>query len=253
MTRVWVIAQGSFREAVRSRIFVNLLVLVALMVLGGVVIDAGSIGDTGRLFHDIAHAAISISGSMIALFVGIQLVATDIERKTLHVFLARPVTRFELVIGKFLGLAGVLAVNTLLATVVYCLVALGGNSTALTAAGVVSILFLYLQFLVVGAIAMMFSTLSGTTTAAVYSIALYMVGRLGNELARMAEQSSRDMFYRVAAIARTVIPDLTRFDLSPHVALPGAGALTLAALYALLWSLALLLIGTFAFGYRDLK
>ncbi|MBN2360440.1 MAG: ABC transporter permease [Deltaproteobacteria bacterium] len=253
MTRVWVIAQGAFREAVRSKVFVNLLVLVGLMVLGGVIIDAGSIGDAGRLYHDIAHAAISISGSMVALFVGIQLVAADIERKTLHLLLARPVTRLELVVGKFLGLAGVLAVNTAIAALIYCLVALGGTTTALTLAGLVSILFLYFQFLVVGAISTMFSTLSGTTTAAVYSIALFTLGRLGGELTRMAERSSRDVFHQVAALARVAIPDLTRFDISPHVALPAVGTLGLAMLYALVWSLALLLLGAFAFSFRDLK
>jgi Cu-processing system permease protein len=253
MTRVWVIAQGAFREAVRSKIFVNLLVLIGLMTLGSVVIDAGSLGDAGRLYHDLSHAVISISGSMIALFVGIQLVASDIERKTLHVLLARPVTRFELVAGKFLGLAGVLAVNIAIATVVYCVVAIGSSAIALTASGVISILFLYLQFLVVGAIAMMFSTLSGTTTAAVYSIAMFTIGRLGNELTHLAQRSSNDVFHGVATLARLAIPDLTRFDISPHVALPSASTLGLAALYALAWSLALLLLGAFAFGFRDLK
>jgi len=253
MTRVWVIAQGAFREAVRSKIFVNLLVLVGLMVLGGVVIDAGSLGDSGRLYHDIAHAAISLSGSMVALFVGIQLVASDIERKTLHVLLARPVTRLELVTGKYLGLAGVLAVNTAIAAAVYALVAVGGKWTVLTMPGLISILFLYFQFLVVGAMSVMFSTLSGTTTAAVYSIALFAIGRLGNELAVLAQRSSRDVFHGVAAVARVLIPDLTRFDLSPHIALPSAATLGLAIVYSVLWSLALLLLGTFAFSFRDLK
>jgi len=165
IVRVGVIAASAFREAVRSKVFLNLMAMLVILLIGGLVIDAGAIGDTGRVFNNIAHTVISISGSMLALFVGVNLIASDLERKTLHVVLARPVSRLEVVVGKFLGLAAVLAVNTAAAVVVYTFTSLVavGQWTTLSAAGVVAVAFLYLEFLVVAAVAVMFSTLSGTS------------------------------------------------------------------------------------------
>jgi len=253
--RIVVIAEAAFREAVRSRIFLNLLALLALLLLGGVVVDAGAIGDTGRVFNNIAHTAISISGSMIALFVGVNLIAADLERKTLHLILARPVSRFEVVLGKYLGLAGVLAVNTLAALLVYSFTAIIaiGQWTTLSLAGVVSIAALYLQFLVVAAIAVMFSTLSSTTTATVFSLMLYVVGRLGDQMHLLAARAGASSFGTISAVFRVIIPDLTRFDLDPNAALPSASALGLMLLYTLLWSSALVTLGGFILSHRDLK
>lgn len=254
LTRIWVIATGSFREAVRTKVFLNLLGLSFLILVGGVAVDAGALGDAGRIYHDIAHAAISISGSMVAIFVGVHLIATDIERKTLHVLLARPVHRFEIVLGKYLGLAGVLGVNTAIATLLYSVVALGGVATSLNPAGILSIAILYCQFLVVAAIAIMFSTLSGTTTASIFSVMLYVVGRLGEQMTMLSERSLSTTMSATVKVFRTVLPDLTSFDLSPHLEqMPNAGELAMRCVYALLWCLALLTIGALVFQKRDLK
>ena len=253
--RIGVIARGAYREAVRSRLFLNLLVIYALLLLGGQVVDAANVGEDGRVFHDIAHAALSLSGSMVALFVAIHLLATDIERRTLHIVLARPVTRLEVVLGKYLGLLGVLAVNTVAALALYLLFSLAGPHSAPTFARLLSIAFLFLEFCVVGAVAMMFSALSGTTTAVVYSLLLFVIGRLGGSLGELAvrKQDLLSGYREIAVWLQRVLPDLSRFDLNPSVALPAPSVLLLTALYAAAWSAALLLLGGVALGQRDLK
>lgn len=253
IARIGVIAKGAFREAVRSKIFVNLLAVSALVLVGGIIMEGVALGDPGRVFHDLAHAAISISGSMIAIFVGIQLIATDIERKTLHIILARPVTRFEVLVGKYLGLAAVLAVNTLVAVALYALAALGGQWTSLTAGGVLAILFLYFEFLVVGAIAIMFSAMSGATSAAIYTLMVFVIGRLGQQMGALAERGGASIYHELAGYFRIFFPDLTRFDLVPTLATSDGMLLLGNAVYALIWCAVALLLGTIIFNKRDLK
>lgn len=254
IARTLVIARAALREAVRSRLFISLLTLYAVLLLGGAIIDAGSTGDAGRVYHDLAQAALSVSGSMVAIFVGIHLLATDIERKTLHLVLARPVTRAELVLGKFLGLAAVLLLNLAVATALYFVVGAGGAGTTPTVARVGSLLVLGLEFLVVGAVAMLFAALaSTTTTAAVYSVLFFVLGRLGQSMSELAERFPESFYRDFASTMLHVLPDLTRFDLDPQLALPGPSALAWLALYAGLWCLALLALAAFVFSRRDLR
>ncbi|MFH1812274.1 MAG: ABC transporter permease subunit [Pseudomonadota bacterium] len=252
-TRVLVVARASFQEAVRSRLFLNLLAFYSVLLLGGAVVDAGSMGDAGRVFHDIAHAALSISGSMVAIFVGIQLLATDIERKTLHMVLARPVTRLEVIAGKYLGLVAVLLLNLLGSTVLYLLVAAGGPFTAPTLARVYSILFLFFEFMLAGAFALMFASLANTNSAAIYSVLLFVVGRLGRSMAELADRFPDSIYRGLSSGMMHALPDLTRFDLDAQLPMPPGSAMLGTGLYALLWSGAFLLLAALAFGQRDLK
>lgn len=253
MNAVLVIAGGAFREAVRSKVFLNLLALLGVIVVAGVTVESIAIGEAGRIFFDITHAAVSLSGSLVALFVAIQLVANDIERKTLHILLARPVTRLQVVVGKYLGLAAVLGVNTLVAALIYALAAAPIGFAGVSGAAIVALLALYLQFLLVGAFAMLFSTMSTSTTAGIFSLTLYIVGRLGDELSTIAERSSVASAQQAARVMRVVLPDLTRFDLNPRLPLPATSSLALMVGYALCWALALLLVAAVVFGRRDLK
>jgi ABC-type transport system involved in multi-copper enzyme maturation permease subunit len=249
-----VIARAATREAVRSRLFVSLLVLYGVLLVGGAIVDASTVGESGRVYHDLAQAALGVSGSMVAVFVGIHLLATDIERKTLHLVLARPVTRAELVLGKYLGLATVLLFNCAVATALYFVVGAGGAGTAPTFAKVVALLALGLEFLVVGAVATLFAALTTTpTTAAVYSVLFFVVGRLGQSMGELAERFPQSIYRDVSAALLHVLPDLTRFDLDPQVPLPGVTGLLWLVLYAGLWCAALLALAAFVFGRRDLR
>lgn len=252
MKNIWVIANAAFREAIRSKIFLNLLGLAAIIVLAGLVVESGSLGSNGRIFHDIAHAAVSVGGSMVALFLGINLIANDIERKTLHVLLTRPVTRLEVVVGKYLGLSLVMVVNTLASLACYLLVAAVGRWQGLSVWGPVSILFLLGEFLIVGAIAIMFSCLSGTTTAGIFSLMVFVAGRLGEQISLLAERSSSPAVANINRVVSRLIPDLTAFDLNPDLP-PTLSTLGLTTLYGVCWSAALVLLATVIFQYRDLK
>lgn len=251
--RLRVIAMTSLREALRSRLFISLLVVYTLALLGIAVIVAGSLGDETRIFHDLAHAALSISGSMVALFVAVNLIAADIERKTLHLILARPVLRVELIVGKFLGLALLLGLYTLAATLLYSLVAAGGPDTTVDGKALLALLLLWIEFLIVGAVAMLFSAMSGATTAAVYGLLVFVIGRLGDAIRLLAERHPSPLYKGLAQFIRVLIPDLTAFDLNPRLPMPELSQLAASVGYGLAWIIAIVGLAALAFRRRDLK
>ncbi|PYX90846.1 MAG: ABC transporter permease, partial [Acidobacteria bacterium] len=111
--RIAYIASNTFREAVRDRVLYNLILFVLLLVGSAVLFGQISMEIERIVVINLSLTAISIFGVVIAIFIGIQLVSKEIDKKTLYTVLARPVRRWEFIVGKFFGLVETLAVNTL--------------------------------------------------------------------------------------------------------------------------------------------
>ncbi|MGH7462088.1 MAG: ABC transporter permease, partial [Longimicrobiales bacterium] len=113
MNRIVSIAVATFREAVRDRVLYNLIFFALLLVAAALLVGQISIGIEEIVLVNLGLTAIALFGVVIAIFIGIGLVWKEIEKRTLHTVLSRPVRRWEFIAGKFFGLAGTLVVNTL--------------------------------------------------------------------------------------------------------------------------------------------
>src|ERR1700690_1962630 len=111
-SRVSYIAFNTFREAVRDRVLYNLIAFALLLSAAAVLVGEISIDIERLVVVNLGLTAVSLFGVVIAIFMGIGLVSKEIEKRTLYTVLSRPVRRWEFIVGKFLGLAGTLVVNT---------------------------------------------------------------------------------------------------------------------------------------------
>src|SRR5438105_15401325 len=111
-TRISAIAANTFREAVRDRVLYNLIAFALLMTGAAILVGQISLDIERLVVINLGLTAVSLFGVVIAVFIGIGLVAKEIEKRTLYTVLSRPVQRWEFIVGKFFGLAGTLVVNT---------------------------------------------------------------------------------------------------------------------------------------------
>ena len=82
--------------------------------------------------------------AIIALFLGTTSFYRDVERKTVYFILAKPVSRAQFLIGKFLGLCAVIFLTSLLLAVAYlAVVALAGGG--FDALGLLAVLMQWLE------------------------------------------------------------------------------------------------------------
>src|SRR5664280_2056456 len=109
--RLAAIASNTFREAVRDRVLYNLILFALLIVGSSVLFGQISLEINRIVLINLGLTAISLFGVVIAIFIGIGLVSKEIDKRTLYTVLARPVRRWEFIVGKFFGLAGTLVVN----------------------------------------------------------------------------------------------------------------------------------------------
>jgi len=102
---VWPVAVVTFREGVRNRAMFGISFFALLLLAASLVITVMVPHDVGKVAVDMALSAVSISGLLLVLFIGINLMAKDLDRRTIYMVLARPISRAEYLAGKFLGLA----------------------------------------------------------------------------------------------------------------------------------------------------
>jgi ABC-type transport system involved in multi-copper enzyme maturation permease subunit len=105
------IAANTFRESVRDRVFYNLLLFAVVLVGASLVIGQLAAGQDVKIIKDLGLAAALLFGVGIAIFIGIQLVAREVERRSVYVTLSKPVPRPVYLFGKYLGLLLTLGVN----------------------------------------------------------------------------------------------------------------------------------------------
>jgi ABC-type transport system involved in multi-copper enzyme maturation permease subunit len=103
LTRVAVIALNTYREAVRARVLYGLFALA--LATGGysLVVGAFALGNHARVVSDLGSASISLYSVVVAVVLGATSLYRELELKTIFPILARPVRRWEYVVGKYLG------------------------------------------------------------------------------------------------------------------------------------------------------
>lgn len=157
--RIWAIALNTFREAARIRVLYGIMVLVLASNLLALVLGEMSIYEESRVARDVGLAGISMFGSLTAIFLGVFLLYSEVQRRTVHSIVSKPIERWEFVVGKFGGMALVLSVLVGLFSGAMLLM-LWYQGTGVTPEVLRALLLSWFEVLTVAAVAIFFSSFS---------------------------------------------------------------------------------------------
>ena len=87
------IALLSLKEGLRQRILFGVLVLAILIMMFAVLISGMFMRDLLKIILDICLAAVTAGGLLVPLFIAVNMLAGDIEQRTIFTILARPISR----------------------------------------------------------------------------------------------------------------------------------------------------------------
>jgi len=256
-SRLSAITLNTFREAVRDRVLYNLVLFVLLLVACAPLFGQISIGLERLILVNVGLSSMSLFGVIIAIFVGIGLVSKEIEKKTLYTILSRPVRRWEFIVGKYFGLLMTLIVNTGLMTVGFyvALIITAHGLTRADALLLVAIYFIILQFMVMVALTLLFSTFSTPIFSAIFAFALFVIGTFAEDLKNFAALSQGASKW-LASAAAYLVPNLASLNIISQAAHEHAvsGSLVLMnTVYAVLYSAAATTAAVLIFERRNLK
>lgn len=250
---VGVIALNTFRENLRDKILYNLVLFSGLLIAASLLLSSLSMGEQEKIVADMGLAAINFIGVVIAVFVGIGLVSKEIERRTVYTIMARPISRAQFLVGKYLGLVLTLSVNLCIMLLVF-LVTLWWSRGALHASLLQAVELIFVELLVVTALALFFSTFSSAMVSASLTIGLYAIGHLSPDLKGIAEKSQNEVMTMVMTAIYYLCPNLEMLNVKGQAAagvtVPLFYQLTATA-YGLCYAGVLLAMACVIFQRRD--
>jgi ABC-type transport system involved in multi-copper enzyme maturation permease subunit len=254
LRRLRAVAYNTYLESVRQRLFLGLVFFGFLLMAASLVLKDISVRQDLKILQDIGLAATEFFGALVAIFLGADLIGKDVERRTLHLLIVKPLSRSEFILGRYLGLC-----LTILTCVI--LMAAGIALSLLTAHG--SFTFglgqatfsIFLQLCLTGAISTFLSTTSSRSLALLGATVICVLGRLTDVLrnASVILEGFPDWLGKGLYFS---LPNLLSFDLKTR-AIYGdpipASLLVDLLLYAFAYIAALLALAAIAFERRDLK
>ena len=253
MGRVATIALNTFRESLRDRILYNLLFFALLLMGFSVLLGDFTIAEQKKIVTDLGLAAINLVGVAIAIFVGIGLVSKEIERRTIYTIMARPISRSQFILGKYLGLALTLLVNLGIMLGVF-LTTLLMDRVPIQAGLFQAVELIYVELLLVTALALFFSTFSSTAVSAMMTLGLYVIGHLTSDLKGIAAKSSSELVKGVMTGLYYMCPNLEVLNIKGLAAQGNAVAASyqaLASAYGLVYAAVLITAACAVFSRRD--
>jgi ABC-type transport system involved in multi-copper enzyme maturation permease subunit len=256
LSRIVVIARNVFLEVIRDRILYLIAIFALVMVAASFLLPEVSAGAQDKITLDLGLAGIHLLSVIVAVFVGTGLVNKEIEKRTVLVLIAKPVSRAEFLIGKHLGLSAVLAVLiAALAAIFLAVVAVNGIQFPLQSV-LLAIAFMFLEVVLLTAVAIAFGVFTSSLLATLLTFATYLMGHLTQDLVALGELSENPALQRVTNGLFLVLPDLERLNLRNEAIygmqlLPDPMTMLSNVLYALLYTALLLTIAILIFSRRQ--
>ena len=262
------IAVNVFRESVRDKVLYNLVFFALLLIGASLLIGQLTAGQDVKIIKDLGLAATSVFGLFIAVFIGIGLVSKEVEKRSIYSLLSKPIARYQLVLGKYLGLVLTLAVNlAIMAAAVYAVLAfmawrLGPSvaeaweAPAADPALLKAFMLMFAELSIVTAIALLLSTFSTPLLSAALTFGLFVVGRFSSDLRNFNSVVQSRATGWLTETLYWVLPNLAPFDVRSQVvhAQPvPAGYLAMTLAYALVYVTVLLVPAMLIFSRRDFK
>ena len=256
MNRIASIAKNTFREAVRDRVLYNLVLFVLLIIACAILLGDLTDGHEARTIVNIGLNAMLMFGAFIAIFVGVGLVSKEIEKRTVFAIFAKPVTRGEFIIGKYLGLCLTLAVNVgvMGIGVSLALMYVGNNGLAATIWG--TILLIFFELTILTGVATLFSSFSSPALSALLTFFIFLIGHFSSSLRDLAQSMSSQSAQYLFDAVYYLLPNLSHFTFvtnAAHGEAPPAAMLGGSILYAIVFDIVLIAAATLIFSRRNFK
>jgi ABC-type transport system involved in multi-copper enzyme maturation permease subunit len=252
MRRVVTISVSTFREAARSRLFLAVLCFALLCLLAVTPYAHATIGEPVFVVKSIGIAGASFGSILTVIITGATFLEKDLRRKTIVILLARPLRRWELLFGRFLGLAlvGSLIHLLIIATSIgYCsLLEDGGLDLRLlwSIPGNIS------EVAIVAAMTIFFSTIVVTPILnGMAALCLFIAGRSHSWI----ETSFRSLDLPFLSILSSLVPDLEQLYAGNGLIygeVPSTLKLLLSITYGMEFAVAVMCLSTVVFQRRDI-
>ncbi|MFA5582697.1 MAG: hypothetical protein WDA09_00650 [Bacteriovoracaceae bacterium] len=254
LNKLLIISFYTFKEILKSKVLlITLFIGFALMVITYVATEF-TYGTPEKVALDFGLGMLSFSSLGIALFLGATLLPNEINSRTVYMVISRPVPRWVFILGKVLGLCGILLINVLILSTMtlVCSALLGGEVNSVT---LWAIIFNCLESLLLLLLVVFLSLFLNTTLSSVVSLFILILGHAIKETQTTSFVKERGYLNILLEFYHMVLPGFYKLNLKDfviyHKSIETSYLLGSAA-YGVFYSLFLLVMIIFVFNKKNL-
>jgi len=232
MRVLWPIALITFKEGIRNRAIYGISIFALLLLSANLVVCGMIMREVDKVAVDMALGVVAFTGLLVVLFVGINLLAKDLDKKTIYMILARPVSRVQYIIGKFLGLVLlILFIMTILTVFALFSVLLVKSSypdffqnfswTLI----LLAIAYSTMGLILLSALSFLFASFTSTSFITfILTVVTYLIGHSVSDVKALVESPNEagiivsSLTVNIVRVAYYVFPNLAFFDLKTQAA-----------------------------------
>lgn len=251
--RIAALAANGFRQAVRDKVLYVLAAFCGLLILGSVIVSQLTVGERSRIVLDLGLSATALLTSLTAVVVSISQLAKEIERRTIDTILAKPVSRWEFLVGRFGGMALTLGAMVLTMGVLHSVVLLAVDGLRPDAWK--ALLLTWVEAVLVAAMAFFVSSFATTVPSLFITLGFVVIGHTSWGLVLLARRVTWPAAQWLLRTGYVALPNLELLNVRAQVVweVPiGWGYVLQAAAYGLAYSGFLVTLAAAILSRRDL-
>lgn len=248
------IARNTFREALRDRILYLFLGFAVVILFGTKLLGLLTVGDEGKVIKDLGLAGIQFFSMLIAVMMSVLLISREVDSRMVFNILAKPVARWQFLLGKYLGLMFTVLVNLALMTALFLLVVLlygAGLDPGLLLAAAMTLV----EMAVLAAFAVLFAVVTRPILGSVLTLSVFVIGHVSEDIWMLARHLPSRAGRAAVGAVYYLLPNLERFNFKAEAVQslavsPAVVAWSLA--YGTLYAALILFLACLHFGRKDL-
>lgn len=270
MNTIYAIALLSYKEGLKHRVLYSVVIFALILMALAVLVSGLFLRDISKIILDICLSAINIGGLLIPFFLAVNLLARDIEKRTIFTILSKPVSRSQYIVGKYFGIVFLTAtVMAVLACATFLAVWTGkllyGDTFFVDfslGAVLLSIFLSFLGLMVLNAIVVLWCSITTSAfIATLLTLFTYLIGHTIDDVVRflaaeikVTQAEVSETVHYTIRFAQYLFPNLSAFDIklqAAHGVLIPMGDGAFLTLYGAVYITAVLAVSVLIFSRRD--
>lgn len=268
MKNVLLLSYITLKGGIRDRTLFGIFILALALILSIPLLSSFSMRQVAVVACDFSLSITSFIGLILTIFVGNNLIAKDIDRRSIYTVISLPLKRTEYIIGKFIGLVLLLFITiNILALFSFIAVYLTGilypqeiNFTISWLNFIIANLFIFFKLIIIASVVFLFSTVATSSFLPLaLTIIFYFVSESVEEVKAFIEtttgkERTSTLVIYIAKFAFYIFPNFEAFNFKQHTIYSlTINPMTLLYLtsYSILYTSIIIIIAILSFQKRE--